>query len=47
MYTNVDNVITMLEVIEYICMMGPKFNEEPNYYIDDERPKVVLKIHSA
>lgn len=28
-------------------MMGPKFDKEPNYDTDDERPKVVLKTCNA
>ena len=40
-------MINMLEPIEYICMMGPNSNKESNYDIDDERPKVVLKMWSA
>lgn len=34
----------MLEPIEEnVYMMGPKFDEEPNYETDDERPKVALR----
>ena len=35
----------MLEPIEHICMMGPKFDKESNYDTDDKKPKVFLKIH--
>lgn len=42
-YTNTD----IIEPIEYLCMMDPKFHKEPSYDIDDERPKVVLKMHNT
>lgn len=28
-------------------MMGPKFDKEPNYDSDDEKPKVVLQTHNS
>lgn len=46
-YTDTDNVINVMELIEYLCMMGPKFYKEPNYDTDDEIPKVVLKTCNA
>lgn len=42
-YTNADHVINMLESIEHKCMMDPKFDKDPNYGIDDEKPKLVLR----
>lgn len=48
-YTSIDatNVIKMVELVEHLYMMSPKFEKEPNYDTDDERPKVFLKIHNA
>lgn len=44
--TNTNNVINMLEPIECVYMMSPKFDEQPNYDTDDEKPKVVLRTHN-
>ena len=46
-YTNIDNVINMLELIESVCMMSPKYDKEPNYDIDDKNPKVILRTCNA
>ena len=39
-YANTDNVIGMLEPIEYLCMASSNDENRP----EDERPKVVLKM---
>ncbi len=43
-YANIDNVINMIEPIEYLCMMGPNSDKESNYDTNKERQKVVLKM---
>ena len=37
----------MLEPVEHICMMGPKFDKEPNYDTNNKKPKVVLRTYNA
>ena len=42
-YTDTNNVIGMLDPVEYICMASPNNDNWPNYDVEDERPKLVLK----
>ena len=41
------NVINKIEPIEYLCTMNSKYDNQPNYDAEDERPKVVLKMWNA
>ena len=42
-YADTDNVIAMLEPVEYLCMASPSNNNQ----CIEERPKVVLKTHNT
>lgn len=42
-YTNTDNIINMFEPIGNICLLGPKFDEGPNYDTNDEKPPLIFK----
>ena len=46
-YANTDNVIGMLEPVEYICMASSNNDNWLNYDAEDERPKVVLRTRST
>ena len=38
----------MLETVEEsVFMIGPKFDEKPNYDTNDKRPKVVMRTHNS
>ncbi len=42
-YADTDNVISMLEPIEYVCMTSSNNENWPNYDAEDEQPNVVLR----
>lgn len=45
---NTNNVINVIEPINgSVYMMGPKFDEKPNYDNNDEWPMVVLRMHNS
>ena len=46
-YTDTDNVIGMLEPVEYICMARSNNDNWPNYDAGDEQPKVDLMKQST
>ena len=46
-YADTDNVIGMLEPIEYVCIASPNNDNWPTYNAKDEQPRVVLKTQST
>ena len=45
-YANIDNVINMIELVKYLCMMSSNAENQPNCDVEDERPKVFLKMRN-
>lgn len=46
-YVDIDNVIDMIEPVEYLFMASSNDDKRPNYDAKDKRPKVFLKMRNA